>query len=43
MQAALTVEGKIGNFDFVDAGAYLDRNVDVAAPTTPTIPTGTTC
>ena len=29
VQAALTVEGKIGNFDFVYAGAYLDRNVDV--------------
>ncbi len=29
VQAALTVEGKIGSFDFVYAGAYLDRNVDV--------------
>ena len=28
VQAALTVEGKIGNFDLVYAGAYLDRNVD---------------
>jgi outer membrane receptor protein involved in Fe transport len=27
-QAALTVEGKIGNFELVYAGAYLDRNVD---------------
>ena len=28
VQAALTVEGKIGNFDVVYAGAYLDRTVD---------------
>ena len=28
VQASLTVEGKIGNFDLVYAGAYLDRNVD---------------
>ncbi len=27
-QAALTVEGKIGNFDLVYAGSYLDRDVD---------------
>ncbi|MDA0892378.1 MAG: TonB-dependent receptor [Proteobacteria bacterium] len=27
-QAALTVEGKISNFDLVYAGAYLDREVD---------------
>jgi iron complex outermembrane recepter protein len=27
-QAALTVEGKIGNFELVYAGAYLDRNVE---------------
>jgi outer membrane receptor protein involved in Fe transport len=27
-QAALTVEGKIGNFDIVYAGSYLDREVD---------------
>jgi len=29
VQAALTVEGKIGNFDLVYAGAYLDRDVEV--------------
>jgi iron complex outermembrane recepter protein len=29
VQAALTVEGRIGNFDVVYAGAYLDRDVDV--------------
>ena len=28
VQAALTVEGRIGNFDLVYAGAYLDRDVD---------------
>ena len=28
VQAALTVEGKIGNFDVVYAGSYLNRNVD---------------
>jgi iron complex outermembrane receptor protein len=28
VQAALTVEGKIGNFDVVYAGSYLDRKVD---------------
>ena len=28
VQASLTVQGKIGNFDLVYAGAYLDRNVD---------------
>jgi iron complex outermembrane recepter protein len=28
MQAALTVEGKVGNFDLVYAGSYLDRDVD---------------
>lgn len=28
VQAALTVEGKISNFDVVYAGAYLDRDVD---------------
>jgi outer membrane receptor protein involved in Fe transport len=28
VQAALTVEGKIGNFDIVYAGSYLDRTVD---------------
>ena len=28
VQAALTVEGKIGNFDLVYAGAYLKRDVD---------------
>jgi iron complex outermembrane receptor protein len=27
-QAALTVEGRISNFDLVYAGSYLDRNVD---------------
>jgi outer membrane receptor protein involved in Fe transport len=27
-QAALTVEGRIGNFDLVYAGAYLDRDTD---------------
>jgi outer membrane receptor protein involved in Fe transport len=27
-QAALTVEGKIGNFDVVYAGAYMKRNID---------------
>jgi iron complex outermembrane receptor protein len=27
-QAALTVEGKIGNFDLVYSGAYLDRGID---------------
>jgi iron complex outermembrane receptor protein len=27
-QAALTIEGAIGNFDLVYAGAYLDRDVD---------------
>ena len=30
-QAALTVEGRIGNFDLVYAGSYLDRNVDTSA------------
>ena len=29
VQAALTVEGKIGNFDLTYAGAYLDRDVEV--------------
>ncbi len=29
VQAALTVEGKIGNFDLVYSGAYLDRDVSV--------------
>lgn len=29
VQAALTVEGKIGNFDMVYAGSYLDRDVDL--------------
>ncbi len=29
MQAALTVEGKVSNFDIVYAGSYLRRNVDV--------------
>jgi outer membrane receptor protein involved in Fe transport len=29
VQAALTVEGKISNFDLVYAGAYLKRNVDL--------------
>ncbi|HQR77321.1 MAG TPA: hypothetical protein PLR35_12935, partial [Burkholderiaceae bacterium] len=28
VQASLTVQGKIGNFDLVYAGAYLDRNDD---------------
>ncbi len=28
VQAALTVEGKIGNFDMVYAGSYLNRDVD---------------
>ncbi len=28
VQAALTIEGKIGNFDVVYSGAYLDRTVD---------------
>ncbi len=28
-QAALTVQGKIGNFDMVYAGAYLDRNDEI--------------
>ncbi|MDH4022319.1 MAG: TonB-dependent receptor plug domain-containing protein, partial [Gammaproteobacteria bacterium] len=28
VQAALTVEGKVGNFDIVYAGSYLDRTVD---------------
>ena len=31
LQAALTVEGKIGNFDLVYAGAYLKRDVEVDA------------
>jgi outer membrane receptor protein involved in Fe transport len=30
-QAALTVEGKVGQFDLVYAGAYLDRNDEVDA------------
>ncbi len=28
VQAALTVEGKIGNFDIVYAGSYMDRKID---------------
>ena len=31
VQAALTVEGRIGNFDMVYAGSYLDRDVDTSA------------
>jgi len=31
IQSALTIEGKIGNFDVVYAGAYLDRDVVVDA------------
>ncbi len=29
VQAALTIEGKVGNFDVTYAGSYLDRNDDV--------------
>ena len=40
-QAALTVEGKIGNFDVTYAGAYM-RGKSTASPTTATIATSTT-
>jgi hypothetical protein len=37
VQAALTIEGKIGNWDVTYAGAYLDRK-DSSRATTPTTP-----
>ena len=42
IQAALTIEGKIGNFDMTYAGSYLKRQDFEARPTMSTTPISTT-